>query len=82
MTFRHELASKTINALNNGSTRRTRMKAMSNSVPGQLDFVSVAFKLDMQEKLLVHPWAWQGVSRGTRPRLQMGIVERETHDST
>lgn len=62
MALGHKFTTKTIDMLNDSSTRRTRMETMGNSIPGQRNLVSVTFVVEMEHKLLCHARTWCGVS--------------------
>lgn len=58
MALGEKLTPKTIKVLDYGSARRSRMKTMSNGIPGKLEFMTTTFIMDMQEELLCHSWTY------------------------
>lgn len=54
MSLSDQLLPDSVQMLHNGRSRRSRVEAVGNGVPWQIDFVPGAFEMQVQEKLFSH----------------------------
>lgn len=59
MPLGDKLTSEATQMLDDGSSRRARVKTMSNGIPGHLAAMASTFILDVEKKLLRHAGTWR-----------------------